>query len=188
MGRCGRSCSCLAWRGEGKKEVSLLSANPKWEGAEKTEPGSSQRSTVRGNGKHEKFRVDDRENLFLFYHEGGKALEVERDRGAPSDIQVPAEHSPEQPGVGGPALSRDWTRATGPFQPGFDLLVSRPTLGPDGCWQREHVFPVSLHSTHQPTVRDNTYYSDKTALKEHTQNQMSLTNTSSVKHAMLAQD
>lgn len=130
--------------------------------------------------------MDDRENLGGFYHEGGQALEVERYRGVPSDIIVSAEHSPEQ--LDGPALSRDWTRATGAFQPRCNLLVSRPTLGLNGCWKREHVFPVSLHSTHWPTVQDNTCYRDKTALKEHAQSPMSHTNTSSIKHAMLAQD
>lgn len=44
--------------------------------------------------------------FFLFYHEGGQALEVEGDHRAPSDIQVSAEQSPEQPDVGGPMLGK----------------------------------------------------------------------------------
>lgn len=64
-GRCGVSCVCMARRGEGKGKVLLLSANPKWESTGKTKSDLSQRSTVKGNGKQENFRGNNRKKLFL---------------------------------------------------------------------------------------------------------------------------
>lgn len=55
----------MARRGEGKGKVLLLSANPKWESTGKTKSDLSQRSTVKGNGKQENFRGNNRKKLFI---------------------------------------------------------------------------------------------------------------------------